>query len=180
MPTKIHATSTPYSDDFLPQGEWITYEFPERFTPGIGYMPPVTVTWCDGGLRPQRPNTLEAGRRVADAVYYGDKGIIMHGSHGAVPQLVPADENFTGPDGWIPRTGNIYEDFIDAIQNGKKSSNDFSWAAKVTEVMLLTNIAVLTQRSNVTLEYDAENMRITNLEEANDLFHYEYRQGWSM
>ena len=46
--------------------------------------------------------------------------------------------------------------------------------------MLLTNIAVASQQVNKTLEYDAENMKITNLEEANDYFHYEYRNGWSL
>lgn len=174
-PTKIQATSTPYNDEYLPLGETVVYEFPAR-----GYMPPVKVTWCDGGLRPERPDVLEAGRAVRDATYVGDKGYIMHGSHGAMPELVPADEDFTGPEPWLERTGNIYEDFIQAIQNGTKSSNDFSLASKVTEIMLLTNIAVRNQRANTTLEYDAENMRITNLPEANDLFHYEYRQGWEL
>jgi hypothetical protein len=46
--------------------------------------------------------------------------------------------------------------------------------------MLLTNIATRAQNSNKLLEYDAENMRITNVPEANDLFHYEYRKGWSL
>jgi hypothetical protein len=64
--------------------------------------------------------------------------------------------------------------------NGKKSSNDFSWAAKVTEVMLLTNIAILTQKSHTTLEYDGKNMKVTNLPEANNYFHYEYRKGWTL
>ena len=46
--------------------------------------------------------------------------------------------------------------------------------------MLLTNIALLTKGSNVTLEYDAANMKITNLPEANQYFHYEYRKGWTL
>ena len=46
--------------------------------------------------------------------------------------------------------------------------------------MLLTNIAVAAQRLDLTLEYDAENMRITICPEANDYFHYEYRKGWSL
>ncbi|MBE9517032.1 MAG: hypothetical protein IMY68_00640, partial [Bacteroidetes bacterium] len=47
-------------------------------------------------------------------------------------------------------------------------------------IMLLTNIAVASQQVNRTLEYDAENMRITNLEGANEYFHYEYRDGWKL
>lgn len=56
-------------------------------------------------------------------------------------------------------------------KNGKKSCNDFSIPAKVTEIMLLTNIAIKNQRANITLEYDPVNMKITNLPEANNLFH---------
>ena len=175
LPRKIQASSSPYSADYLPQAEIVTYEFAAR-----GYMPPVKVTWCDGGIRPPRPEALEPGRAIRDATYYGDKGIIMHASHGAVPELVPADPGFEGVEPWLPRTADIYEDWINAIRNGKKSCNDFSISSKVTEIMLLTNIALLTKNSNVTLEYDAANMKITNLEAANKLFHYEYRQGWTL
>jgi predicted dehydrogenase len=177
-PTRIQATSTPYNSEYLPLAQTVTYDFAERYTPGIGYMPPVKVTWCDGGLLPARPDNLEDGRRVG-TIFHGDKGVIM-GGNGAMPTLVPADPDFKGPDPWLERTGDIYEDWIDSILKGKKSSNDFSWAAKVTEIMLLTNIAILTQRFNTTLEYDAKNMKITNLPEANNYFHYEYRKGWTL
>jgi len=46
--------------------------------------------------------------------------------------------------------------------------------------MLLTNIAILTQKSHTTLEYDGKNMKVTNLPEANNYFHYEYRKGWTL
>ncbi|HEX2968102.1 MAG TPA: Gfo/Idh/MocA family oxidoreductase [Bacteroidales bacterium] len=175
MPTKIQATSSPFNDEYLPFCEMVTYEFPAR-----GNMPALKVYWVDGGLRPSRPEKLEAGRAMRDATYYGEKGIICHGSHGAMPELIPADASFKGPDPSIPRTGNIFEDWISCIKEGKKSSNDFSVAAKLTEIMLLTNIAVKNQRSNTTLEYDAANMKITNVPEANNMFQYEYRQGWSL
>jgi predicted dehydrogenase len=178
MPVRFQASSTPYSTDYLPQGEWVTYEFAAR-----GNMPPVKLTWCDGGLRPPLPKEFEKGRQLAAmgyTIYYGDKGIMMHSSHGAAPELIPANKDFKGPDPWLPRTKNIYEDWIDAIKNGKKSCNDFSISSKLTEIMLLANIAVLYQKSNLVLEYDPVNMKIPNLPEANSLFHYEYRKGWSL
>ncbi len=158
----------------------MTYYFPARYTQGIGYMPEVKVTWCDGGLKPARPETLEPDRPLLEATYIGEKGVIMHTSHGANPQLVPARTGFKEPDPWLPRTGNIFEDWIDAIKNNTKSCNDFSVSAKVTEIMLLTNVAVKSQNINRILEYDAVNMKITNAEAANEHFHYEYRSGWSL
>ena len=175
MPAKIQATSSPYSTDYMPLCELVTYEFTARAD-----MPAVKVTWSDGGLRPPRPEGLEAGRAMKDATYYGEKGIITHGSHGAMPELIPENENFKGPDSWIPRTGNIFEDWIGAIKNGKKSCNDFSISSKLTEIMLLTNIAVKHQRDDITLEYDAVNMKITNLPDANSMFQYDYRTGWTL
>ena len=177
LPTKIQASSTRYNGEFMPLAEMLTYEFPAR-----GHMPPVKVTWVDGGLRPARPVELEAGRGVEDAVYLGDKGAMMHRSHGAEPRIIPetAMEAYEPPGPWIPRTGDIFEDFIDAIKNGRKSSNDFTVAGHLTEIMLLGNIAALTAGENTTLEYDGVKGEFTNLPKANELLHYEYRAGWTL
>ncbi|MDH6358083.1 Gfo/Idh/MocA family oxidoreductase [Parabacteroides sp. PF5-9] len=175
LPTKIQATSTPFNNDYLPQTESVTYEFPAR-----GNMPPVKVTWSDGGVKPARPAALELDRQLREALYIGDKGMIMHGTHGAAPQLIPERPGFTEPAKTLPRPKSVYVDFIEAIKEGRKAANDFEIAAKLNEIMLLTNIAVVSQRLNITLEYDAANMRITNCPEANDYFHYEYRKGWSL
>ncbi len=177
LPTKIQASSSRYNDEFMPLAEMLSYEFPAR-----GNMPPVKLSWVDGGLRPPRPVDLEPGFPVEDAIYLGEKGTIMHRSHGAEPHLVPdaAMQAYEPPEPWIPRTGDIYEDFIDAIKNGTKSSNDFTIAAHLTEIMLLGNIAVLMAGTNTTLEYDGAKGEFTNLAAANDLLHYEYRAGWSL
>jgi len=173
LPTKIQATSTAFNDDFLPQGESVTYEFAARDN-----MPPVKVTWMDGGLKSARPAQLEPNRQLRECLYVGDRGMIMHGTHGANPELIPA-RDYSVPQ-TLPRPSNVYVDFIDAIKEGRQAANNFEFASRVNEIMLLTNIALVSQRINVTLEYDAANMRITNLPEANNFFHYEYRRGWSL
>lgn len=175
LPTRIQATTTPFNSEYLPISESVTYEFPAR-----GDMPPVTVTWSDGGIKPARPSALEADRRLREALYIGDKGMLMHGTHGAAPELIPMDPGFVEPEKWLPRPSSVYVDFIEAIKEGRKAANDFEISSKLTEIMLLTNIAVAAQQVNITLEYDAENMKITNLPEANDYFHYAYRDGWSL
>nr|WP_321353940.1 Gfo/Idh/MocA family oxidoreductase [uncultured Draconibacterium sp.] len=175
MPTKIQATTTPFNNEYLPQAESVTYEFPAR-----GNMPPVKVTWSDGGIKPARPDALEADRQLREALYIGDKGMLMHGTHGAAPELVPNDPGFKEPDKWLKRPSSVYVDFIEAIKEGRKAANDFEVSSKLTEIMLLTNIAVVSQQLNKTLEYDAENMKITNCEKANNYFHYDYRNGWKL
>lgn len=177
IPTRIQASSSVFNNEFWPLAEVITYEFPSR-----GYMPPVKITWFDGGLRAPRPPEMDPGTRVNSALYLGDKGVLMHGDYGSNPQLIPrkAMESFTPPKPWLPRSPGIYAEWIDAIKNNTKSSTDFSYAAKLVETMMLGNIAVLTANRNVTLEYDPDKMQFTNLPEANDLLHYEYRTGWTL
>ena len=185
MPDKISATTTPYNNEYLPQSEQVQYHFPAREVPSLDgkkkiKMPEVNVTWSDGGIKPHRPYQLENGRALRECLYVGDKGMMMHGTHGASPELVPEKPGFKAPNKVIERPKNIYEDWIDAIKEGRKAANDFEIASKLTEIMLLTNIAVAAQNTNITLEYDAANMRITNCEEANNYFHYEYRKGWEL
>ena len=177
IPTRIQASSSVYNDEFWPLAEMITYEFPAR-----GYMPPLKITWVDGGLRAPRPAEMDAGVRVSSAMYLGDKGVLMHGDYGSNPQLIPkkAMDEFVPPKPWLPRSPGIYAEWIDAIKNNTKSSTDFSYAGKLVETMMLGNIAVLMANRNVTLEYDPEKMQFTNLPEANALLHYEYRQGWTL
>jgi predicted dehydrogenase len=175
MPTKIQATTSPYNLEYLPQAESVMYEFPAR-----GDMPAVKVTWTDGGIKPFRPAELEADRSLREALYIGDNGMLMHGTHGAMPELIPEDPGFVAPEKWLNRPSSVYVDFIEAIKEGRKAANDFEISSVLTEIMLLTNIAVNSQQVNRTLEYDAENMKITNCEGANEYFHYEYRDGWKL
>lgn len=175
IPTKVQATTTPFNKEYIPQSELVKYYFPAR-----GKKPAVTATWSDGGIKPFRPDTLENGRALRECLYIGKKGMMMHGTHGASPELVPLKPGFKEPAKKLQRHKPIYQDFIDSIKEGHKAHNDFSHAAKVTEVMLLTNIAVLSQQMNTTLEYDPDKMRITNIPEANKFLHYEYRTGWEL
>src|SRR4029453_13797056 len=57
----------------------IYYEFPAR-----GNLPPVRMTWYDGGLMPPAPVELPAGQRLPDngVLYIGSKGKMYHSSHG--------------------------------------------------------------------------------------------------
>jgi len=177
-PTKIQASPTRFSDEFWPACEYITYEFPAR-----GTNPPVTLTWYDGQLKPPRPAELEDGRTIDAVTYYGDKGVMMSGGRGSGSTLIPetAMKEYKRPDPWLPRgTGNIMEDWINAIKNGTKTSNDFEHSGNLGEIMALTSVAVLAAQYNTTLKYDGENMRFTNLPEANNFLQYKYREDFKL
>ncbi len=178
LPTTIQANSTAYSSEYLPQAEVIVYEFPAR-----GSKPPVTVSWVDGGLTALRHPALPDGVRTTSAMIIGSNGTVLtHSDYGGRPALYRNGEalEIEPAEPSLPRMGNIFEDWINAIKNGTKSTNDFTVSAHLTEIMLLGVLAVATKGYSTTLKYDGENMAFTNLPEADEFLHYEYRQGWTL
>jgi predicted dehydrogenase len=180
-PISVQATSTPFSKDYAPQAEVVTYEFAAR-----GAMGPLTLTWWDGGLMPPRPAELEPGRMMGDdgggCLFRGDKGLIMCATYGENPRLVPETrmQEYVRPEKTIPRSPGIREEWIEAIKKGTRSTTDFSYSGPLTETMLLANVAVRLADKHVKLLWDAEKMEFTNLPEANELLHFNYRSGWSL
>jgi len=146
----------------------------------------VTMTWWDGGLMPPRPAELEQGRKVGDdgggVFFMGDKGLLMCGTYGENPRIVPEKrmQEFARPEKTIPRSPGIREEWFEAIKKGTKSTTDFSYSGPLTETMLLANVAVRLAEKNMKLLWDAEKMEFTNLPEANELLHFLYRPGWSL
>jgi hypothetical protein len=67
--------------------------------------------------------------------------------------------------------------WVNAIRGTDTVSCPFSYAALLTEIMLL-GVAAL--RANAKLHYDGANMRITNYPAANDLLTREYRKGFEL
>jgi len=180
-PETIQASSTELNDDSYPIASTVHFTFPAR-----GKMPPVKMTWYDGGLTPPRPEVLEQGRRMGDGgggiLFIGDKGTLMCSTYGKNPRLIPESKmkEYKRPEMTIPLSPGIHEEWIEACKAGKKSTTDFSYAGPLTETMLLGGVATMMQDKNTILEFDAEKMEITNLPEANDLLHMEYRKGWTL
>ncbi len=180
-PKTIQASSTRYTDDSYPLASIVTYIFEAK-----GKKPPITLTWYDGGLTPPRPETIEPGRRMGDGgggiLFHGTKGVLMCSTYGRNPRLVPetAMKAYKRPKKTLKRSPGIYKEWIEAIKKGEKSTTDFSYAGPLTELMLLGGVATFMQHKNTPLEWDAKNFKITNVPEANDLLHMEYRDGWKL
>ena len=66
--------------------------------------------------------------------------------------------------------------FLDACRNGKQCPGSFTEAFPITEAVNLYAVAL---RAGQLLKYDATNMKITNVPEANKYFSREYRTGWN-
>ena len=67
--------------------------------------------------------------------------------------------------------------WVDAAKNKTETSCPFSYAARLTEVMLL---GVVSLRAGTKIQYDGANMRVTNNDAANEFVKRDYRQGWKL
>jgi hypothetical protein len=160
-----------------PRASLVTYKFPAREN-----FPPLTVTWYDGGLMPPRPDELEEGRTMGDqfggALYVGTKGKILCGSHGAGGlRIIPETkmQAYKKPAPSLPRSIGHRKEWIVACKGEGTAKSNFDFAGPLTETTLLGNIAI---RTGKKLYWDAQNMKITNIPEANEFLHRPYRQGW--
>lgn len=176
-PIAISASSTKVLDETWPLASIVTWEFPER-----DGMPPVKVVWYDGGLKPPRPAELEAGRELPGMgiLYVGEDGLMLGEGTSSIPEILPASKaaRYTPPPKSLPRRGNNYVEWMEAIRGGEKPSEHWpDCATPLTEIVLLGNIAI--RRGGRRLEYDGPNMRIVNDAEADRMLHPEYHNGWT-
>ena len=177
-PTSVEACSSNHqcppeiADETAPLSSITRWTFPAE-----GDRAPVTITWWDGGLKPPRPEELDANRGFAEddwLMIVGDKGK-MYGD-----RIIPEKkaQEIGPPPRMLPRSPGHYVEWIQACKGGKPAGSNFvDHAAHLAEVVLLGNIAIRTKEK---LLWDGPNLRFTNYEDANKLINPPYRAGWSL
>lgn len=184
-PTSVVAEATGYDLSkhglTYPPGTKVTFEFPARKDRG-----PVKVVWHDGNTVIPKPQGFPADENVpgTGAILFGEKGMIVHGSHGGSnPHLVPEElmEQNSGknaPAQSIPRVKGHGWDWIEAIRTGRQAGSNFDYGGPLTQVAMLGLIAL--RFPGQTLKWDDAAMRFTNHDGANAYVHSTYREGWSV
>jgi predicted dehydrogenase len=184
LPTSIETVSAPFNGATYPQATLTFYEFPAREN-----LPPVKLTWYDGGLKPTRPEELGPGgggiedelSQEGGALLIGTKGKLLHETYGLRPRLLPKSlhESFGTPPQKLPRIARESHEmnWVDAAKGKVEVSCPFEYAARLTEVMLLGIVAL---RAGKKISYDGAEMRVTNAPQANAFLRREYRQGWAI
>lgn len=173
-----------YNPGSCPPSTKIHIQFPAR-----GEKPPVELIWMDGGILPRRPDELLVDELLGD----GGNGIIMEGTkgkliadvYGAKPRLLPTKlmDNINVPETLARVTTSHQMDWINGIKEGYQPSSHFAKAGPLAETVLMGNLAVrgYSHRFPKTggkageyivpgrtkLEWDGENMEVTNVPEMN-------------
>lgn len=176
-PTSIQAVSTLVNEETYPLGSIVRYEFPAREE-----MPPLSLTWYDGGLRPFILPDLDDGSKMetGGVLYVGDKGKILG------DRILPASlrNTYKPPEPYIPSSPGHEEEWILACKGGAPAGSNFDWAGPLAETVLLGNIALRKELkeklSGQVLEFDPEKFSFSNMPEADKFLHFEYRKGWNL
>jgi predicted dehydrogenase len=184
-PTTVETLSTPFNGASFPHATTTYYEFPAR-----GNMPPVKLTWYDGGLLPPKPEDLGDARMNPGGgiMYVGSKGKLVQDTYGSNPRLYPAGHPAaqTPPPQKLARVAHEEHEmnWIEAIKGQAEISAPFDYSAPLTEVMLLGIVAL---RARTKIHYDGANMRITNSVASSDqplegeeLLRRPYREGFGL
>jgi predicted dehydrogenase len=178
-PISVQAVSTIINQETYPLASIVRYEFPAREG-----MPPVTLIWYDGGLRPHRVSELEDGQQMGNrdrgTIFVGDKGKIFD------DLILPRSlrDSYKPPAPYIKSSPGHFEEWILACKGGEPAGSNFDWAGPLTEAVLLGNIALrreLREKFNgQVLKFDPVKLSFPDLPEADKFLHYEYRKGWTL
>jgi len=168
-PISVEASCTKLNPETYPIGVIARYEFPARDD-----MPPVTLTWYDGGLKPPRPKELEPDRRLGGPLYIGERGKLM--GHRLIPET--SMKSYGQPPKTLAPSVGHHKEWVDACRGGPPAGANFvDHAGLLTETCMLGNVAL---RAGKKLDWDGPNLTISNDEKANQYLHREYRSGWSL
>ncbi len=187
-----------YHPESCPPASSIKMKFP-----GHNGKPEVKLTWMDGNIRPERPDELGADEQMGNAdggaIIEGTKGKMMCGCYGENPTLLPTSRT--------KEAGNVaqkaprviggqeghYAQWVNACIAGYGkgvTSSNFDYAGPLTETVLFANLALRSWNlkdssgkkfpGRKKLLWDADNMKITNFDDANQFVKREYRDGYSL
>ncbi len=181
MPTSVDSVfKTPDTPDgYVCDQSILKFEFAAR-----GSKPPVTLNWFEGGLKPEnRPEWGLPELPESGMIMVGDKISLMTGGRPNDPKLLVPEEqwkefNKNMPAETIPRVeGGPRKEWFRAIKSeGPRPGSEFEYSARLTE---MASLGVMAQRFNTRIEYDAENMKITNHPEFDIYVKEPVRKGWA-
>lgn len=174
-PTWIEATSEGGNEQTAPNQSSIRFQFPKR-----GNREAVLLNWYDGGRKPAADILPEVKLAHGGFLLVGDKGKLYSPTdYGERFDLYPKEKfkDFTPPPQTLLRSPGIHDEWLQGIIAQKQPMANFEYAAPFTESILLGNLAL---RSGQRIEWDAENLRVTNSELAQSFVSKEYRRGFEL
>ncbi len=178
-PTVIEPISAHQTEISAPTASVVRYHFPAR-----GKMPALKWTWYDGGLMPTLPPEFEEARKLQGngTLLIGSKAIVFADLYYSSVRIIPEAKMQALAPSLPPKTlpriaGGHFAEWIRACKGGEPAGANFDYASRLTETVLLSNVAI---RANRRIEWDSAAMKVTNLASANQFITKTYRPGFGV
>lgn len=173
-PLNVRSDGPVPNDETFPLWSETRYEFaPTKHTT----RGPLVLEWHDGGHKP--PAALLADLSAGEVggngcMFVGEKGALIASSE-ALPRLV-GDPSFANVA--IPTGSEVdhWHQWVDACLGRGETVAHFEYASKLTEVVLLGNVAL--QMPHEELRWDSAALAFPDRPEADRLLGSRYRKGW--
>lgn len=171
-PISVEGFGPPAHPEIAPATMKAVYEFPAR-----GDMPPVTMTWYQGQMKPPQLTDGTIPNWNSGVLFVGDKGMLLsdYGKHVLLPEKEFAD--FKRPEPFLPKSLGHHAEWIHACKTGEPTTCNFEYSGWLTESNHLGNVAY---RAGTKLCWDADCLRATNCPDADRFIRREYRSGWTL
>ena len=186
----VDADSVGRTTEGYPLSSTVRYQFPARAD-----MPPVALTWYDGGRQPERPKDFPDTREFLGSngtIFVGDRGMLTFGAltagtgpGQAGPRFIPESlqQSFNPPKATIPRiessgrwTGRQTSDWLTACKGGRPACSRFEISGPFSEMVLLGNVALAADNP---IQWNKSEMTVAG-HPADHLIRREYRKGWGL
>ncbi len=171
-PLTAEAVGTPVHPEGTPLWLIARWEFAAR-----GDLPPVTLTWHDGGKRPPQQKQYNMPDWPEGVLFVGSEGMLI--SHWGVKELFPKEKfaGFRPPPRTIPESIGHAQEWLAACKTPGPTGCNFDYTGPLTETVLLGTVAY---RVGKKIAWDPGNLKVTNCPEANPLIRYAKRPGWTL
>jgi len=176
-PIAVQAECSGHNRDSYPKWSIITFDFP-----ALGNRPALKMFWYDGGKKPDEK--LIDGKPMSDSgsLVIGQKGKLYAPGDYAERELYLLG-GVSMPDvKWVESPGH-FEEWIRAIKGGEPAMSNFqNYSGGLTETILLGNLAVWVAASGKgeKVEWDAKNMKSTNVAGLEPIVKPTYRAGYTL
>lgn len=171
-PQTVEASGPPPHRELAPATMSATYQYAAR-----GDMPACRLTWYQGNMKPEIWRKNGIPQWPNGVLFIGARGMILSDYDRHVLLPVTDFAQFRRPDPTIPRSPGHHAEWIRAAKTDLRTSADFEYSGWLTEANHLGNIAY---RLGRRIEWDADNLRVTNVPDANALIRRAYRKGWEL
>ena len=171
---RVEAQASEIHPETYPRNIVAKFDFPAR-----GNLPPVKLTWYNGGPKPPKEVLLGHIMTAWGCLVKGDQGAIFTSCPWNTRlELLPKEkfQEFKGPAPTVPRSPGHHAEWIRACKGGPKPFSSFEIGGPMTEMVQLVHVATL---AGGPIEYDPLAGVIVNSAEANQLLHRTYRPGWT-